>query len=171
MSKKENDAKILTSKKTDSAKLKELSKIEGKHINISQGIEKETLTLALKKKTQMEELERELKELEKGYQTLRDAILFQIEGIQESEYDTVEYVNDGQRAFKYPKNSKSGQVDEKKLEELARKKKVYSRVFKEVKVINDAELLKLLQDGTITPDEYRSVTIQKISPVLELKYT
>ncbi len=169
MSKKEQDAKIITSKKTPSQKLKDLSKIEGKHINVSQGINDETLALAIKKKAQIEELERDLKELEKGYQSLRNDLLAQIEGIQDSEYDTVEYVNDGKRAFKYPKNSKSGQVDEAKLTELAKKKRITSKVFKTVKVVNEDALINLIHAGKITADEYRAVTIQKISPVLEIK--
>jgi hypothetical protein len=172
MSKKEKDNEILFApKKTSTQKLKELSKIEGKHINVSQGIDTEILTLAIKKKAQIEELERELKDLEKSYQGLRGEILTQIEGIEESKYDTVEYVNDGQRAFKYPRNSKSGQLDEQKLETLARKKKAYSKVFKKVTttVVDEDALLTLLQNGTFTTDEYKSVTVQKISPVLEIK--
>jgi hypothetical protein len=169
MSQKENDSKILTSKKTTSAKLKELSKMQGLHINITEGVDKDNLTLALKKKAQIEELERQLKELEKQYQPLRDAILNDIEAIQTSEYDNVEYTAEGQRAFKYPKNSKSGQVDEAKLEELGKQKRVLGKVFKMVRVVDEDNLIKLLQTGKITADEYRAVTLQKISPVLEIK--
>jgi hypothetical protein len=169
MSKKEKDAKTLASKKTPSQQLKELSKIEGKYLHVSEGIDKATLTLALQVKSQMEQLEGQLKELDNRYQSLRDELLAQIEGIETSVYDTVEYNNEGQRAFKYPKNSKSGQVDEQKLETLAKQKRVLSKVFKKVRVINEVELLKLLQSGKITVDEYRAVTIQKISPVLEIK--
>jgi hypothetical protein len=56
-----------------------------------------------------------------------------------------------------------------KLEVLAKSKRVMSKVFKKVRVVNEVELLKLLQSGKITIDEYRAVTIQKISPVLEIK--
>jgi hypothetical protein len=149
--------------------LKELSKIEGRYIHTTEGIDRATLTLALQVKAQKELLEGQLKELDNRYQMLRDELLSQIEGIETSPYDTVEYVNDGQRAFKYPKNSQAGKIDEVKLEVLAKSKRVMSKVFKKVRVVNEVELLKLLDNGKITLDEYRAITIQKISPVLEIK--
>jgi hypothetical protein len=170
MSKKENDVKIVMSKKSDSAKLKELSKIEGQHLNVSEGIDNVTLTLALKKKTQMEELERQLKELETQYQALRNELLGQVESIENSEYDSIEYVNNGQRLYKYPKNSKAGKLDEQKLTDLARAKKLYSKIFKKVVVVDESALIKALQQGKISADEFRSVTLQQISPVIEIKY-
>lgn len=169
MSKKEKESKVLSSKKTPSQQLKELSKVEGRYIHTTEGIDKATLTLALQVKAQKELLEGQLKELENRYQSLRDELLAQIDDVQTSENDTVEYVNDGQRAFKYPKNSQAGKIDEVKLEVLAKSKRVMSKVFKKVRVVNEVELLKLLQSGKITIDEYRAVTIQKISPVLEIK--
>lgn len=169
MSKKEQDTKTLMSKKSDSAKLKELSKLEGQHINITSGIDIFTLTQALRVKAQMEQLESTLKELEKQYQPLRDELLGQVEQVQNSEYDSVEYVNDGKRLYKYPKNSKSGKYDESKLADLARNKKIYSKIFKKVVQVDESALIKALQQGKITPDEFRAITIQMISPVIEIK--
>ena len=170
MSTKENDVKVLMSKKSDSSKLKELSKKEGQHLNVNDGIDEMTITLALKKKTQMEELERELKQLDSEYQKLRDELLSQVETIQDSEYDTVEYTNNGKRLFKYPKNTKSGKYDEKQLAELAKKRKIYSKIFKKVVTVDEGALIKALQEKKITAEEFRAISIQQISPVLELKY-
>jgi hypothetical protein len=170
MSNKENDVKILMSKKSDSAKLKELSKKSGQHINVTTGIDDETLTNALKKKVQMEQLERELKELDSQYQGLRDELLQQVSLIQTSELDSVEYVGDGKRLYKYPKNSKSGKYNEHELKELAKKKKVYGKIFKKTVVVDETELIKALQQGKITAEEFREITIQQISPVLEIKF-
>ena len=169
MSKKEQDTKTLMSKKSDSAKLKELSKIDGQHINITSGIDIFTLTQALRVKAQMEQLESTLKDLEKQYQPLRDELLSQVEQSQNSEYDSVEYINEGKRLYKYPKNTKSGKYDEKKLEVIARKKKIYKQIFKTEIVVNESALIKALQEGKITPDEFRAITIQMISPVIEIK--
>jgi restriction endonuclease S subunit len=169
MSKKEQDTKTLMSKKSDSAKLKELSKIEGQHINITSEIDVFTLTQALRVKAQMEQLESALKELEKQYQPLRDELLLQVEQVQGSEYDSVEYINEGKRLYKYPKNSKSGKYDERKLAELTKKKKIYSKIFKKVVQVDESELIKSLQSGKISADEFRAISIQMISPVIEIK--
>jgi hypothetical protein len=170
MAQKENDTKVLMSKKSDSAKLKELSKKAGQHINVTTGIDDEVLILALKKKVQMEQLERELKELDSSYQGLRDQLLQQVSLIQTSELDSVEYVNQGKRLYKYPKNTKSGKYNEKELAELAKKRKVYSKIFKKVVTVDEAELIKAMQQGKITAEEFRAITIQQISPVLEIKH-
>jgi predicted transcriptional regulator len=169
MSKKEKDTNILMSKKSTSQKLKDLSKYEGQHINVSEGVSELTLSNALKVKSQLEEIEAQQKELEKRYQALRDQIVDELSDIQASQYDTVEYVNNGKRAHLYPKNTQSGKIDEVKLEKLARKKKIYSKIFKPTVVVDDKELIKALQDGTISTDEFRAITLQKITHVLEIK--
>ncbi len=169
MSKKEKDTNILMSKKNNAQKLKDLSKFEGQHINVSDGVSELTLSNALKVKAQLEEIEAQQKELERRYQSLRNQIVDELTDIQANQYDSVEYVNNGKRAYLYPKNTQSGKLDEDKLKQLARKKKIYSKIFKPTVMVDDTELIKALQEGLITPDEFRQVTLQKITHVLEIK--
>jgi hypothetical protein len=166
---KNTDSKILTSKKASGTKLKEISKIEGKHINVTEGIDFFTLTMALKVKAQIEQLESTLKELETQLKPLRDELASQASELKESEYDSVEFVNDGKRLYMYPKNTKSGKYDESKLVELAKQKKIYSKIFKKTVKVDEDELIKALQQGKITPDEFRQISLQVLTDVVEIK--
>ncbi len=166
---KQSDSKILTSKKTESAKLKDLSKIVGQHINTSEGIDIDLLTEALKLKAQQEQLESALKEVEKMLKPLRDSLVEQAVGMKTSKYDSIEYINDGKRLYVYPKNTKSGKYDEKLLEQLARKNKIYKKIFEPTVKINETELLNAMLEEKITPDEFRAITLQVLTDVAEMK--
>jgi hypothetical protein len=150
--------------------LKEKSKVVGSYLNATDGVDVFTLTQILKKKTQLEELKKAVKEFEAEYNGLRDEIVGQIEQIETSKYDTVDVVLDNMRAKKYPRNSKAGKVDEEKTMEFARKKKIIGRLYEKKLVLNEEKLVELLEDGTITQNEFIKISIQAISPVLEVSY-
>ena len=150
--------------------LKEKSKIGGSYINATEGVDTFTLTQILRKKTQLEELKKAVKELETEYNQLRDEIVSQIESIQTSKYDTVDVVMDNMRVRKYPKNTKAGQIKEDEMKQLAKDKKLIGKLYEKKLVLDQEKLVKALEEGLITEKEFVSVTVQAISPVLEVSY-
>jgi hypothetical protein len=71
--------------------------------------------------------------------------------------------------YVYPKNTKSGKYDEKLLEQLARKNKIYKKIFEPTVKINETELLNAMLEEKITPDEFRAITLQVLTDVAEMK--
>lgn len=151
--------------------LKEKSKVVGGYVKLEgDALDKFTLNQILKKKTQIDELKSILKDLENTYDKLRDELKEQIESVENDKYDTVEYVEDGMRAFKYPRNSKAGKIDSEKMMELARQKKIIGKLYEKKLVLNEDKLVSLIEEGIITDAEFISVSIQAISPVIEVSY-
>lgn len=161
---------MATKKVSVEQQLKEKTKVVGEYINTTEGVDKFTLIQILKKKAQLDELKAVVKEMESEYNNLRDEIVGQIEGIQTSKYDTVDVMIDNMRARKHPRNSKAGKISESELMELARKKKIIGQLYEKKLVLNEEKLVELLDNGTITQDEFIAISIQAITPVLEVSY-
>jgi hypothetical protein len=166
---KEKTAKILSSKKKEGMKVKELSKVEGQHINISSGVTEPSLHDAVAIKANIEELKRRIKELEAMLEPLHDGISDELRQFQTSPHDSVEYVNNGLRAYLYPKNTKSGQVDIKAYEKMAKEKGLTKEVVVKVPTVNEKGLIVAMQRGDITHEEFLSVALQNTTYVLEMK--
>lgn len=166
---KEKVAKILASKRKSGLKMKDLSKLEGQHINVSSGVTHSDVHDAVTIKANIEELKRRVKELEALLEPLHDSISGELQQLQTSPLDSVEYVNSGLRAYLYPKNTKSGQVDIKAYQKLAKEKGLTKELVVKVPAVNEDGLILAMQRGDITHEEFLSVSLQAPTYVLEMK--
>ncbi len=167
-----DENKILNSKTSASAKLKKLAKTNksGKFLNVSTGVSDVTLSKALKAQTNLSELKDKVKELESLLKEYKDQIKGQIAQIETSDEDDVVYTNNGMRAYKYPKNELVGKVDELELEKLARKRKIYKKVFKTIRVVDEEGLVEVLKNNKITTDEFYKISLTDNTPILEISH-
>lgn len=112
----------------------------------------ETVKKAAKIKGQIDILESQIASLQVEYAPLRNEILEALPG---DKKDKVEVVVDGIQIKKHAQIKGAGKINEEKLMELARKKKILSKVTKKVRVIDEDALMLAIADGLITYDEYK----------------
>jgi hypothetical protein len=131
-------------------------------------IDTNILQQAAAKKAELDVLLSQVKMIDAQYQPLRAKVLEQLPG---NAKDKVEVVIDGIQIKKHSRTTGGGKLDEAKLGELARKKKILSKVTKKVTVFDEEAVLMALHDGLITYEEYVScLTEGKVTPVIDIEY-
>lgn len=104
----------------------------------------EILHKAAWKKAQLDIALSQVKAIDAEYQPLRTKVLEQLPG---TDKDKVEVVIDGIQIKKHSRTNGGGKIDVEKLGELARKKRILSKVTKKVTVIDEDAVLMALHDG------------------------
>ena len=116
-----------------------------------------TVKKAFEIKSQIDLLESQLNELRRKYQPLRDEILRSLPG---EKIDKVEVLVDGIQVKKFAQIRGAGQLDQQKLLELAKNRKILTKVTKFVRVVDEEQLLLALHEGKISYDEYMDCLTQ-----------
>lgn len=102
-------------------------------------------------KAQIDILETKKKALEKKYKPLREMILDSLPG---GSKDKVEYMIDGIQVKKFCQIKGAGKLDEDKFLELAKKKKILTKVTKQVRVVDEDRVLLAIANEELTLAEY-----------------
>lgn len=147
-------------------KLKEFAKVTGEHI-ITTNVNKAKLKKAAKTKLMMDSHFSKAKELEVEYKKLQAELGQALPG---EVVDTVEIVVDGVFLKKHPRNKLAGKLDHEKVIELAHSKGIFQEVTKTAVVVDEEALLKALASGKITFEEYQTLTLKEIIPVISIGY-
>jgi hypothetical protein len=134
---------------------------------ILEHLDLETLDKAVNLKNQIDILDTQLKSLREKYNPLREEILLKLPG---SEHDKVDAIVRGVQIKKYPQVRGAACLKEDKALELAKNKKILTKVTKQVRIIDHDMLLLAVEQGDITFDEYLNCLSEgSVSEVLKLE--
>lgn len=146
-------------------KLKILSKIKGDKIEQA-NVDIDDVKEFARIKAERDIALANLKKIGDEYEAARQKIISQLPGF---ETDVVDIVIAGVRIHKFPRNTAAGKLDEEKVLELARKKKILGKVAPFVRKINSKALIEAIAEEKVTYDEYLECTKQNIVPVVEIE--
>lgn len=151
--------------KTVEEKLKILSKIKGNRIEEAKINEADVREFS-RLKAERDAAIKVLEAAGKAYEEARQKIISQLPG---KETDVVDVTIAGVRIHKYPRNTASGKLNEKKVLELAKKYRLLGKVAPLVRIVNKQALLEAIAEEKVTYEEYMECTIQNITPVVEIE--
>ena len=127
-------------------------------------IDIETVKRATRIKLEMEMLESSLAALKNEYEPLRKEIISSLPG---DEKDKIEVILDGIQIKKHIQ-ARGGGIDQNKIMNLIKEKRLVTKVTKNVRIIDEDLLLAAIYNGDITYDEYMNC-LKKPSIVQTLK--
>lgn len=154
---KDNKSKVW---EVSSAAIKSLKDVKARIQNRLKGnfthfktadVDQKALLRAVDLKSQIDFLEGQIKALHDEYKPLRDQILFELPG---DKADKVDALIHGVHVKKYTQNRGAGQLIQDKALELAKSKKIATKVTKTIKVVDEDLLMLAVADGIITEEEY-----------------
>lgn len=118
-------------------------------------------------KTEIEILKAKLSALDEQYNPLRKEILEKLPG---QDIDKVTLLIDGIQIKKSVQVRDSGKLDYNKIFQLARQKKIITKISKNVKIFDEELILLAIDEGHITYEEYlECLTEGNIIPTLKLE--
>lgn len=144
-------------------KLKTLGRAQGQTIREGE-LDRDLVMKATRLKGEIDVLQAKLKALTEEYETHRKVILDSLPGGDE---DTVEILIDGILVKKHPRNM--GKLNPERLMDLARQRKILTKITRQVRVIDEDAVLRTLAEGVLTYEDYESCIEKKIIPVLTLE--
>lgn len=155
---KENVKQMLNARKTG---------VTYKELPQDSNLDIKTVRKAADLKTEIEILEAKLSALNEQYKPLRKEILEMLPG---DNIDKVTLLIDGIQIKKSVQVRDSGKLDYNKIFQLAKEKKIITKISKNVKVFDEELILLAIDEGHITYDEYLScLTEGNIIPTLKLE--
>ena len=146
-------------------KLKILSKVKGETIE-SANIDPDDVRNFVRLKAERDAAIATLEKAGKLYEEARQKIIKQLPG---TEKDIVDVTIEGFRIHKYPRNTAAGKLNEEKVLQLAKKKKLLGKIAPMVRKVNKQALIEAIANNKISYEEYLDCTTQNIVPVIEIE--
>lgn len=138
-----------------------------KELPVDHKISLKTLDEAIKVKNEIDIVESKLRALQQQYKPLREEILASLPG---EEKDKIEVMLNGVQIKKHIQIKNAGKLDETKMMELLKSKKLLQKTTTKVRVIDEDLLLMAIANDDLTYDEYAScLTEGKVIPVLKVE--
>jgi Rps23 Pro-64 3,4-dihydroxylase Tpa1-like proline 4-hydroxylase len=159
--------KMLAYSNTEDAKKRIEEFTRAKGALITEGnVDSELVREIAKKKAEMEILRSQLKQIEVEYDVLKDKLEAQLPGETE---DKIELLIDGIMIKRHPRLKRGAKLNSVLFEQLARRKKIYGRVTKTIKVFDEESILTSLVEGDITYEEYIRCIDREFTTVLRIE--